>query len=267
MPLTIQERLKDLRIERGLNLEQLAEKTGLSKSALGNYESDDTKDISLYALTKLADFYGVTTDYLLTRSEMKKHSNTGIDELHLSDEMIDLLKSGKLNTSILCELVAHKDFGKLLADIEIYVNGIASMQIQNLNVWVDTARDEILKKYNPDENDSNMYLLQAAHVNEDEYFAHRIFEDIRSIIADMKEAHKGRVESAPENTVTDELKRDLEEAANLKGSRLDKLIFIFCKQMKIKYNMLNDENKKHLINIIKKSEWVKSYVPQRGKKR
>ena len=39
--LTIQERLKDLRVERGLTLEQLAEQTGLSKSALGKYEADD----------------------------------------------------------------------------------------------------------------------------------------------------------------------------------------------------------------------------------
>ena len=33
MALTIQERLKDLRVERGLTLEQLAEQTHLSKSA------------------------------------------------------------------------------------------------------------------------------------------------------------------------------------------------------------------------------------------
>ena len=32
MALTIQERLKDLRVERGLTLEQLAEQTHLSKS-------------------------------------------------------------------------------------------------------------------------------------------------------------------------------------------------------------------------------------------
>ena len=38
MELSIQERLKDLRVERGLTLEQLAEETHLSKSALGSYE-------------------------------------------------------------------------------------------------------------------------------------------------------------------------------------------------------------------------------------
>ena len=50
MYLTIQERLKDLRVERELTLKELAEQTGLSSSALGSYESDDTKDISHYAL-------------------------------------------------------------------------------------------------------------------------------------------------------------------------------------------------------------------------
>ena len=38
MSLSIQERLKDLRVERGLTLGQLAEQTGLSKSALGSYD-------------------------------------------------------------------------------------------------------------------------------------------------------------------------------------------------------------------------------------
>ena len=38
--LTVQERLKDLRVERGLTFEQLAEATGISKSALGiDYDS------------------------------------------------------------------------------------------------------------------------------------------------------------------------------------------------------------------------------------
>lgn len=50
MALTIQEGLKDLRVERGLTLEQLAEQTHLSKSALGSYEAEDFKDISHYTL-------------------------------------------------------------------------------------------------------------------------------------------------------------------------------------------------------------------------
>lgn len=149
MALTIQERLKDLRVERGLTLEQLAEQTGLSKSALGSYEADDFKDISHYALIKLAKYYGVTADYLLGLTETKSYPNADLADLRLSDEMIDLLKSGRINTALLCELALHPDFVKLLADIQIYVEGIAATQIQNLNAWVDVARAEIMEKYQP----------------------------------------------------------------------------------------------------------------------
>ena len=45
MELSIQERLKDLRMERGLTLDQLAEENHLSKSALGSYERNNLKDI------------------------------------------------------------------------------------------------------------------------------------------------------------------------------------------------------------------------------
>ena len=52
MALTIQERLKDLRVERGLTLEQLAEQTHLSKSALGSNEGSNLKDNRHYARIK-----------------------------------------------------------------------------------------------------------------------------------------------------------------------------------------------------------------------
>ena len=56
-----------------------------------------------------------------------------LKDLRLSDEMISLLKSGRIDTALLYELAAHPDFVKLLADIQIYVEGIAATQIQNLN--------------------------------------------------------------------------------------------------------------------------------------
>ena len=55
--ISVQERLKDLRVERGLNLEELAQETGISKSALGSYENgnDEYKEINHGSLLKLAD--------------------------------------------------------------------------------------------------------------------------------------------------------------------------------------------------------------------
>lgn len=266
MALGIQERIKDLRVEHKLTLEQLAEQTGLSRSALGSYESDDFKDISHYSLIKLADFYDVSVDYLLGRIETKKHSNADISELHLSDAMIDLLKNERIDAPLLCELAAHPEFVKFLADIQIYIEGIATMQIQNLNSWVDVARDEIIKKYQPNNHDNTLNILQAAHIDEGEYFSKRVHDDIDSIMKDLREAHIDRSDSAPKSSVSEELKQNLEEVMNYNGSRVEKLLMTFCMQTKIKYNKLSEEEKQWLIRIVQKSELIKSHIPQRGKR-
>ena len=267
MELSIQERLKDLRVERGLTLEQLAEQTHLSKSALGSYEGDKFKDISHYALIELAKFYEVTVDYLLGRSQTKNHPNADLADLRLSDDMIDLLKNGRIDTALFCELATHRDFVKLLADIEIYVNGVAAGQIQNLNAWVDVARAEIMEKYQPGEHDKTAYLLKASHVQEGEYFSRRVHDDIDGIMEDIKEAHRGRAESAPKNSVVTELKKDLDEVANFKGSRLEQWLLIYCKQNRLPYHKLTEEEKQWLIRIGSKSDFMKSHIQQRGKRR
>ena len=118
--LTIQERLKDLRVERSLTLEQLSAETGISTSALGKYEADDFKDISPFSMVELAKFYGVSTDYLLGLTEQKNHPNTELDALHLGDDAIEVLRTGKFNHRLLSELICHKDFQRFMLDAEIY---------------------------------------------------------------------------------------------------------------------------------------------------
>ena len=52
--MTLGEKIQALRKSRSWSQEQLAEQIGLSKSALGSYETEDFKDISHYALYKMS---------------------------------------------------------------------------------------------------------------------------------------------------------------------------------------------------------------------
>ena len=199
MELSIQERLKDLRVERGLTLEQLAEQTRLSKSALGSYEAEDFKDISRYALIKLAKFYGVTADYLLGLSETKNHPNADLTDLRLSDDMIEMFKSGRVDNSLLCELAAHPDFSRLMADLELYVNGVAVKQVQTVNAIVDTMSATIMKQYNPGLTDPQLRQLVAVHIGDDSFCRYVIQQDINGIALDLREAHRDDFFSIPED--------------------------------------------------------------------
>ena len=267
--LTMQEKLKDLRVRKGLNLEQLAEQTKISKSALGSYEADEGKDISLYNLIELAKFYEVSTDYLLGRTENEKHPNADLADLHLSDAMIRLLKSEKVNTRLLCEMAAHSDFVKLLADIEIYVDGIAAMQIRNLNAYINLARDMVEKKYSPDWNDRHLRILNASHINEDEYFSSIVHADIDSIIRDIKEAHREDRESAPADDWVYELKKDIEYASSVQGTPQKRQAVLYCRRLGIDYKKLTDMEFEVLIRVLQKSKLLHSPGggQNRGKKR
>ncbi|MBD5636503.1 MAG: helix-turn-helix transcriptional regulator [Clostridia bacterium] len=58
------ERLKELRKEKGITQEKLAEETGLTQGALTRYENG-LRSPAVYAIITLAKYFNVTTDYLL----------------------------------------------------------------------------------------------------------------------------------------------------------------------------------------------------------
>lgn len=60
-------RLKYLRQTRELSQVQLAEKLGVKKQSISNWENDNIVP-SIEMLVKIADFFGVSTDYLLERN-------------------------------------------------------------------------------------------------------------------------------------------------------------------------------------------------------
>ena len=266
MALTIQERLKDLRVECGLTLEQLAEQTHLSKSALGSYEADDFKDISHYALIKLAKFYGVTADYLLGLTETKNHPNAELADLRLSDDMIELLKSGRVDNSLLCELAVHPDFPRLMSDLEIYVNGVAVKQVQAANAIVDTMSATIMKQHNPGLTDPQLRQLVTAHIDDDSFCRYVIQQDINGIALDLREAHKDDFFSVPEDNPLEDFLQTAEETAREDSDPEQASLAFICKRLKLKLSKLTEEERKCLKQIAGKSDLLKNPNPQRGRK-
>ena len=65
---TIADRLKDLRSQKGVNQDQAAEACNMSRVALARYETG-TRVPRAENAARLADYYGVTVDYLLGRND------------------------------------------------------------------------------------------------------------------------------------------------------------------------------------------------------
>lgn len=88
----IGKRIKECRERLGLSMTELAEETGLTVSAISQFENEqDDRIPSVDSLQKLADKFGVTTDYLLGREEEVSDKNImamfrGLQEMNKQDK-------------------------------------------------------------------------------------------------------------------------------------------------------------------------------------
>ena len=78
----LKDKLKELRTNRKLTKKEVAEATGLTERQYIAYEYGE-RDVSTDTLIALADFYGVTTDYLLGR-EPPENAPNPLDALGLN---------------------------------------------------------------------------------------------------------------------------------------------------------------------------------------
>lgn len=76
--MTIGERIAQLRKSRSMSQFQLAKTLNIATSTLGMYETNKRKP-NMEMLEKLADFFGVSIDYLLGR-EISDKSNIDLDK-------------------------------------------------------------------------------------------------------------------------------------------------------------------------------------------
>ena len=263
--LSIPERLKDLRVvDKHLTLEQLAEQTGLSRSALGKYESDDYKDISPFAIATLAEFYGVSTDYLMGLSENKNHPNTELQALHLSDDMVELLSSGRINNRLLCELATHPNFQRLMVDMEIFIDRIADMRVEQMNLILEATRQTVISSHAPGENDLYMRTLELGQIQESDFFSHVLHDDLDSIVRDIRKAHlKDKTTADPQPTLED-VKEQFEQAVQ-QGSDIEMLIREFCDKLQIPFEKISSEDFSAFLRILSLSKILKNPNNMRGK--
>lgn len=101
--MTFGERLKKLRIEKGITQEKLGKIIGVSDRVIGYYEADNRFPKDDILLNKIADYFEVSLDYLLGRTDdpnTVKEIDKKLKEnnLHIAaNSKVDLGKLAKLD--------------------------------------------------------------------------------------------------------------------------------------------------------------------------
>lgn len=81
--------LRELRMEKGLTSREVSEEVGIQKNVLTEYETG-ARNIGIKALMKLADYYDVSTDYILRRTDCSAMNDS--DTIKQSIEQVSALK-------------------------------------------------------------------------------------------------------------------------------------------------------------------------------
>lgn len=103
------ETLKKLRIIKGLTQQELSDRIGVSRSAIGMYERGE-REPDFETLEAMADFFNVDMNYILGST----HKTT---VLHASDELDFMVTYQRLNTSGKARLL---EYAMELAEINKY---------------------------------------------------------------------------------------------------------------------------------------------------
>ena len=76
-------RIKLLREEKGIKQEELAKIIDVSPSAIGMYEINKREPNDGITL-KLAEYFGVSTDYLLGKSDIRNQNKVELDDIDMA---------------------------------------------------------------------------------------------------------------------------------------------------------------------------------------
>ena len=126
------EKVKDMRVERHMTTKQLAQVTGISEAVLNGLENDNGRDVGFSRIVDLAKFFEVPTDYLLGFTESRITKNIGLKKLGLSDKAIEVLLAKRQDNELVSQLIEHAEFTNLINAIDIYVKQLAARSINTI---------------------------------------------------------------------------------------------------------------------------------------
>lgn len=103
------EKLKELRLSKGLGVNQLALKSGVSASQISRFENGERKDPTFETVKKLSQALGVSTSYFDDRKKDERDTDNLLIATHVDD---GLNEQQKKEVQDFIEFIKMRDHNK-----------------------------------------------------------------------------------------------------------------------------------------------------------
>jgi len=143
LPGTVRQRIQELIKERKITQAELAAEIGMAESSLSRFLSEKTDKIGDEYIIKIADFLGVSTDFILGQTAFPERRNYDIEELGLSYKAAMALYTREVDTDVVNRILESPQFPEITRMIARYFKDSNAEGPAGLNAMWDTMRQMI----------------------------------------------------------------------------------------------------------------------------
>lgn len=143
LPGTVRQRIQDQLKERKITQGELAAAIGMAESSLSRFLSEKTDKIGDEYIIKIADFLGVSTDFILGQTDFPERRNYDIGELGLSYKAAMALYTREVDTDVVNRILENPQFPAITRMIARYFKDSNAEGPAGLNAMWDTMQKQI----------------------------------------------------------------------------------------------------------------------------
>ena len=143
LPGTVRQRIQDQLKERKITQGELAAEIGMAESSLSRFLSEKTDKIGDEYIIKIADFLGVSTDFILGQTDFPERRNYDIGELGLSYKAAMALYTREVDSDVVNRILENPQFPTITRMIARYFKDSNAEGPAGLNAMWDTMQQMI----------------------------------------------------------------------------------------------------------------------------
>ena len=143
LPGTVRQRIQELIKERKITQAELSAEIGMAESTLSRFLSEKTDKIGDEYIIKIADFLGVSTDFILGQTAFPERRNYDIEELGLSYKAAMALYTREVDTDVVNRILESPQFPEITRMIARYFKDSNAEGPAGLNAMWDTMQQMI----------------------------------------------------------------------------------------------------------------------------
>ena len=140
LPGTVRQRIQELIKERKITQAELAAEIGMAESSLSPFLSEKTDKIGDEYIIKIADFLGVSTDFILGQTDFPERRNYDIEELGLSYKAAMALYTREVDTDVVNRILENPQFPEITRMISRYFKDTIAEGFAVQNAMWDTLQ-------------------------------------------------------------------------------------------------------------------------------